>query len=429
MADFDSTTPVAVVGAGPYGLSLAAHLDHRNIQHRIFGKPMHTWQNLLPTMGLKSHAFATNVYVPEKGNRFVEYCRSHGRELAEPIPFTLFAEYGLWVQRRLVPQVEASQVTRISTAPGGFSVLLETGERLLAAQVVMATGWAHWERIPSVLAGLPKDLVSHTSHHSDYKEFRGKDVTVLGAGSSALEAATLLHARGARVRLLVRGGPPVFGLPPATRPLKERLLYPLSVLGPGRKNFLLERLPTGAHLLLSDERRVNLARTHLPALSAWWLRERFDGNVEVHLGCEVVGSGEAGSGLCLNVRRDGRTSWDIRTDHVVCGTGFEVDLDRHTLLDPAVARRLERIVKAPRLTRHFESSVPGLYFIGAGSTFSFGPLFRFVAGAAYAAPGLARHLARTVSAGRTAVARPRSTGLPTRGLGLVEDAVVAYHHR
>ena len=55
---------------------------------------MHTWQTLLPTMGLKSHDFATNVYVPEKGNRFVEYCRSHGRDLSEPIPFTLFAEYG-----------------------------------------------------------------------------------------------------------------------------------------------------------------------------------------------------------------------------------------------------------------------------------------------------------------------------------------------
>ena len=430
MGEFDSTTPVAVIGAGPYGLSLAAHLGHRSVEHRIFGKPMHSWQNLLPTMGLKSHDFATNVYVPEKGNRFVEYCRSHGKDLSEPIPFSLFAEYGLWVQRRLVAQVEESQATRITAAPGGFSVQLETGERLLAGQVVMATGWAHWERIPSVLAVLPRELVSHTSHHSDYTDFRGKDVTVLGAGSSALEAATLLHERGASVRLLARGGPPVFGLPPAPRrPLKERLLYPPSVLGPGRKNFLLERLPTAPHLLLSDQRRVHLTRTHLPALSAWWLRDRFDGNVDVHLGCEVIGAGEAGSGLRLNVRRDGHAGWNIQTDHVVCGTGFEVDVDRHTVLDPAVTGRLERIVRAPRLTRHFESSVPGLYFIGAGSTFSFGPLFRFVAGAAYAAPALAGHLARTASRGNTAVARSRSTGFATRGQGLVEDTVVAYRHR
>jgi len=35
----------------------------------------------------------------------------------------------------------------------------------------------------------------------------------------------------------------------------------------------------------------------------------------------------------------------------------------------------------------------GLYFIGPSSAFSFGPMFRFVAGAAYAVPVAARHLA------------------------------------
>src|ERR1700730_5855225 len=124
MGDFDSATGVAVVGAGPYGLSLAAHLDHRRLENGLFGKTMRTWQTLLPTMGLKSHDFATNIYVPESGNRFVEYCRSHGRDLSEPIPFKLLAEYGLWVQRRLVAQVEESQVTRITAAPGGFGVQL-----------------------------------------------------------------------------------------------------------------------------------------------------------------------------------------------------------------------------------------------------------------------------------------------------------------
>jgi hypothetical protein len=428
MGEFDAATRVAVVGAGPYGLSLAAHLDHRHVDHRIFGKPMRTWQQLLPTMGLKSHDFATNVYVPEEGNRFVEYARSYGKDLSEPIPFALFAEYGLWVQRRLVPQVEENLVIRVTAAPGGFAVLLETGERVFAEQVVMATGWAHWAQIPVLLEGLPRELVTHTSQHSDYEEFRGKDVTVLGAGSSALEAATLLSERGARVRLLVRGGPPIFGLPPGARPLKERLLYPGSVLGPGRRNFLLERLPTGPHLLMGDESRVNLTRSHLGPLSAWWLRERFEGNVEVHLSCEVVGAAEAASGLCLEVRRNGRPAGDILTDHVVSGTGFEVDVDRHTVLDAAITRRLDRIVRAPRLTRHFESSVAGLYFIGAGSIFSFGPLFRFVAGAAYTAPALAGHLART---GRTPKRQsvPRPAGVARRGIGLVQDAVVAHRHR
>jgi hypothetical protein len=174
---------------------------------------------------------------------------------------------------------------------------------------------------------------------------------------------------------------------------------------------------------------VALTRTHLPALSAWWLRERFEGNVEAHLGCEVVGASEAGSGLCLKFRQDGQAIRNLMTDHVVCGTGFEVDVDRHSVLDPTIAMRLERIVRAPRLTRHFESSVPGLYFVGAGSIFSFGPLFRFVAGAAYAAPALARHLARAGDSAKRAVPRRRSTVFGTRGVNLVEDAVVAHLHR
>jgi FAD-dependent urate hydroxylase len=412
MTEFDSATTVAIIGAGPYGLSLAAHLSHREVEHRIFGKPMQTWQNLLPTMGLKSHDFATNVYVPERGHRFVEWCRAHGRDLAEPIPFGLFAEYGLWVQRRLVPEVEEYRVTRVSAAPDGFRVALESGERLLARRVVMATGWAHWERMPEALAGVPEELASHASHHRDYTEYRGRDVTVLGAGASALEAATLLHERGASVRLLVRGGAPEFGLPPSARTLKERLLYPPSVLGPGRKNFLLERLPTAPHHLLSDERRVRLTRTHLGPLSAWWLRDRFEGRVEVHLGCEVASAAVGDSGLRLAVRRREGGGWELRTDHVVCGTGYEVDVDRHALLDPALARRLQRVVRAPRLTRHFESSVRGLYFLGAGSIFSFGPLFRFVAGGAYAAPALARHLSRTTGSGRRRAIRGRYLEAP-----------------
>lgn len=428
MNEFDAATRVVVVGAGPYGLSLAAHLDNRHIDHRIFGKPMQTWLQLPPTIGLKSHDFATNVYVPPKGNRFVEWARSQGKDLSEPILFSVFAEYGLWVQRRLVPQVEENHVTRISEAPGGFRVLLDTGESVFAEQVVMATGWAHWARTPSVLQGLPAELVTHTSQHSGYKDFRGKDVTVIGAGSSAVEAATLLSESGARVRLLVRGGAPLFGDPPQPRPLMDRLLFPATVLGPGRKNFLLERLPTAAHLFLTDEQRVDLTRTHLGPLTAWWLRDRFEGNVDVHLGCEVVGASETASALCLEVRRGGRPGGDLLTDHVVCGTGFEVDVDRHALLDGAMTSRVERIVRAPRLTRHFESSVPGLYFVGAASIFSFGPLFRFVCGAAYAAPVLAGHLAR---AGRKQN-RPsvhRRTFAAMRGVGVMQDALVAHMHR
>jgi hypothetical protein len=251
--------------------------------------------------------------------------------------------------------------------------------------------------MPSLFAGLPAELVSHTSDRSDLTPLRGKDVTVIGAGQSALEAATLLHEQGSSVRLLVRGGGAHFAPPPGPGPrsLIDRLRLPNTVLGPGRLNFFLWKVPMGVHVMLGESRRVRLTRTHLGPWGAWWLRHRFDGNVPVHPGCSVTAAEPAGSGLRLRVQRSGRPDWSLETEHVICGTGFEVDLDRHPVLDPALLVLIDRVERAPRLSGRFESSVSGLYFVGAASAFSFGPLTRFVAGAEYTAPTLARRLART----------------------------------
>jgi len=51
-------------------------------------------------------------------------------------------------------------------------------------------------------------------------------------------------------------------------------------------------------------------------------------------------------------------------------------------------------LRAPILTRNFESAVPGLYFIGLTAAASFGPLMRFTFGARYAARRLTRALIR-----------------------------------
>src|SRR6516165_2611793 len=54
-----------VIGSGPYGLSLAAHLASRKIEHRIFGHCMETWEkHMPPNMLLKSEGFASDLYAP-----------------------------------------------------------------------------------------------------------------------------------------------------------------------------------------------------------------------------------------------------------------------------------------------------------------------------------------------------------------------------
>jgi hypothetical protein len=176
------------------------------------------------------------------------------------------------------------------------------------------------------------------------------------------------------------------------RSIKERLRNPQSVVGPGRDNWVLEHFPSLMHYL-PERRRVRFTRRHLGPFGTWWLRDKIEGKVPVHTRAEIVQASEAEGRIRLTVRDDaGERQFD--TDHIVAGTGFEADLDRISFIDPALAARVARVERAPKLSSTFESSVPGLYFVGPVAAFSFGPLVRFVCGAAFAAPTVARHLKR-----------------------------------
>jgi cation diffusion facilitator CzcD-associated flavoprotein CzcO len=388
-----SPLEVAIVGAGPYGLSIAAHLRHNDVPFRIFGRPMGFWAGMPRGLCLKSFGFATTIANPQ-GLTFDGWCRERGLESREPCSIESFTAYGLWLQRTLVPEVEEQDVVRIVEHDGGFHLSLAGGEELRARRVVVAVGLRDLPRLPAALADLPTALVSHTSVLSSYAHLAGKDVCVVGAGQSALEAATLLHECGARPRLLVRGAGPVFHTrTPVVRSLLARVRDPLTVLGAGRRHWVLQHFPMLPHYT-PEKRRVRFTRGYLGPAGTWWLRPRFEPHVPVHRQAEIVSAAPGASGVVLRVREAG-TEREMRTDHVVAGTGFEVDTDRLAFLAPDLRARIARIERAPRLDRHFQSSVPGLYFVGVLSMLSFGPLFRFVAGTAFTAPRLARRLAQT----------------------------------
>jgi cation diffusion facilitator CzcD-associated flavoprotein CzcO len=385
---------VAVIGAGPYGLSVAAHLQERGLSTRIFGQPMSFWRKMHPSINLKSFAWATNVYVPRPSYTFPEYCRARGLPDLEPCTMASFAAYGQWVQREVLPHADPVEVTDVRAHAGGFEITLADRERLLARRVVMAVGLTYFAHLPHVLEHLPDTLVSHTGQHTDLAHFAGKDVAVIGAGASALEAATILHEAGARPVLIARCESLVFHtrFDPG-RSIAERFRNPNSVLGPGRKSWVLGNFPMLLHYV-PQARRVRFTRAYLGPSGPWWLRERWDeARVPVHLRSEVDRATPRGDRLSLEVRSaDGRRT-TLEVDHVLAGTGYEPDVDRLTLLDPGLRARIDRVERGPALSRHFESSVPGLYFVGPATAFSFGPLFRFVAGAQFAAPAVARHVA------------------------------------
>jgi hypothetical protein len=390
-------TNVAIVGSGPYALSLAAHLSARGVEHRIFGPPMRFWHDMPRSIHLKSLAYATNVYVPFPGETFPEWCVANGLESYEPCTMASFAAYGSSMQRRFVSELEEVSVTRVSAHPhGSFELTLESEERLRARCVVFATGLTHLAYTPDVIRGLPGELASHTADHTDYARFSGKHVAVVGGGASAIEAGALVHEAGGRPVVLARGSEAVFhGRTPRDRPWLARLRHPSSALGFGLKSWALEVAPLAVHFL-SPGPRAGFVKTHLGPAAPWWIRGRFEGKVPLAVRTTVVRAERVGDRVRLALREEGRGKRIIEVDHVIAGTGFVPDVDRLAYLDPLFRLRLRRIERAPALSMRFESSVAGAYFLGPLTAPSFGPLFRFVAGASHAAPALARHLARSL---------------------------------
>jgi cation diffusion facilitator CzcD-associated flavoprotein CzcO len=385
---------VAIIGAGPYGISVAAWLNAKGIPNRIFGEPMKSWKVMPKGMYLKSLGFATSLSVPQAGMDFPAWLKQRGMESFEPITYASFAEYGEWIQQKFVPGVEKVDVSKLERNGAGFKLTLENGEILNARQVVVAVGLGPFQRMPKELEGLPRSLVSHTFGWDDYAPFAGKEVAVVGVGQSALEAAAKLHEQGAKPTILARG-PGIFfhTRMAAKRSIIEKLRNPLSVLGPGRKNWVFEKLPWALYYL-PDDRRVKLAMKYLGPVGSWWLQPRVEGKVPVVPNQEILSAKDVEGKIELKLRdKVSGKETERKFDHVISGTGFVHELDKLTFIEPGLRASLTRVKTAPKLTTDFESSVPRLYFVGPFSAYSFGPLFRFVCGVYYAAPHVVKRLA------------------------------------
>lgn len=385
---------VLVIGAGPYGLSISAHLRGRGIDHLIVGRPMDTWRNHMPAgMYLKSETFGTDMSCPQHGYDLPGYARSErieGIGRGNPLPLERFLDYSDWYIKQLVPDVTDVTVTEVKAANGGFQVAFADAESVSARSVVLATGVLPYRYIPPELSGLPSGLVSHTADHQQFDQFKGRRVAIVGSGSSALETAALLHEAGGEVHIVVRcPDGPLWG----TKPL------PLTPLVRIRENRLCEgwkcplwNSPT-AFRRLPRNVRAEKARTVLGPLGAWWLKPRVEGVVDILRKTQLRGAEANGSGVRLLLESpSGQSSLEV--DHVIAGTGFHVDIDRLDYLPQDLRARIDTFGGYPVLTRAAESNIPGLYFLGAPAAFGLGPSMRFIAGTHNVAAQLTRSVAR-----------------------------------
>jgi cation diffusion facilitator CzcD-associated flavoprotein CzcO len=392
----------AIIGAGPYGLSLAAHFRGQGIPFRIFGRPMDSWLAHMPKgMMLKSDGFASNISDPGGQLTLEKFCAERGIQYGHtgiPVRLETFTEYGLAFQERMVPELEDKMVVKIERSPDGYVLQLEDGERFKVREVVLAVGITHYEHVPETFAHLPAEFLSHSARHHDVEQFRGRSVVVIGGGSSALDWAALLYDAGANVQLVARQAALKFHGKPTgkQRSLWQRIQAPQTGLGPGWRSSFYANAPGTFHRL-PESLRLEIVRRTLGPSGGWFVRDRVMEHVPLLLGYTPEKVEVRDGKVHLHVRAQDASMRELQADHIIAATGYKVNLERLTFLSPEIRSKLKTVESSPVLSATFESSMPGLYFVGVTAANSFGPVMRFAFGAEFAAYTVTRALVKSVS--------------------------------
>src|SRR5215472_769149 len=358
-----TTCDVAIVGAGPYGLSAAAHLKAANgLDIRVFGEPMSFWERHMPKfMLLRSPLAGSHLSDPGQDLTLQGYQASTGNAITSPLPLSRFVDYGRWFQSQAVPDTDPRKIERIEKNGAGFRLTAEDGEVCKARCVIVAAGIVPFAWRPEEFKHAPRELASHSCDHRDLKNFAGKKVAVIGGGQSALESAALLHESGADVEVLIRA--------PIVRWLWRhkwfhtfkpvaRLLYAPADVGQAGLSHLVARPNLFRCLPRSIQNKWG-KRAIRPA-GAGWLNPRCE-PIRITTSRFVTSAVPQGGRLALTLN-DGTAR---QVDHVLMATGYRVNISRYPFLPSALLKTIDIVNGHPRLNNRFECSVEGLHFLGA----------------------------------------------------------------
>jgi hypothetical protein len=378
-----------IIGAGPQGLAVASWLRHEGVSPLVFGETMAFWTRHMPDgMLLRSSKRTSSIADPERRRRLEDYDQERGEEVPEPIPIEAYLEYGRWYQEREVPEIQEERITTVAPMTGGFRLRTARGDELGAENVVVAAGMEPFAWRPPEFAELPQDRVSHPFDHASLSSFAGQRVVVVGAGQSGLESAALLAEAGAEVEVLVRKDFVTWITPTVEKTttfarLADRLLYPPIDVG-SRGSAWVAAVPD-VFRWLPRSLRAGIAYDILQPMGAGWLEDRL-ADVPIQRQRAIRAAAASNGGLRLELD-DGSVR---EADHLLLATGYRVDVRRYSFLSPELLERLSVLDGYPRLGTGLESSVRGLYFVGAAAARTFGPVMRFVTGSWFAAPAVAR---------------------------------------
>lgn len=375
--------PVLILGAGPFGIAMAAEARSLGIGHVVVGRPMSFWQQHMPAgMLLRS---GCDWHLDPNGRdaieRFLEM-RGQTSSDVEPLSLPLYLEYAQWFMdvHEILPR--QAEVTRLDEIDGRFEATLNGSTVLRADRVLLALGFASFAHIPEELAALvPAERSSHTCNCPDPSQFCTQRVLIVGGRQSAFEFAALLAEAGAaEVHVCHRHDTPAF------------VESDWTWVGP-----LLERVASepGWYRRLSSSERESLdarfwAEGRLK-LEPWlWPRVNRK-EIQIRPRTNVVGVSETGEALRVQLNR-GET---LEVDHVLYATGYKPDLQRVPLLrDGNLLDRIECCKGFPVLDDNLQTTLPGLFVTSLLAARDFGLFFAFTAAVRASARIVGRGLCR-----------------------------------
>jgi hypothetical protein len=380
---------VAIVGAGPYGLAVAAACTAAGHAAVVFGPPMETWRQMPAEMELRAAWREMALARAGRPGSLEEWCESVGVTPHEPMTVTEFIAYATWFADRYVADHVAALVTSVESREDGSLSVHAGGAEWRVSDVVVAPGIGPFPHVPDVFADAIEDTRVGFAAGSERTDLRGLRVAVIGAGQSAVEAAAAAVRSGAETTMLARSTVHWFAdhEPSHPRgPLQRRLFelaYPAVGYGPPPLNRLVLHPDLFARLPVALRRRLT-GRLLRPGASPW-LKEGVVGKATIEEGVEVVAAacGESAVQLMLS---DGRR---LEFDRVQLGTGYRFRLDRLAFLSTELRDRIRVEHGWPTLDHAFRTTEPRIRLVGYPAEGRFGALARFVLGVPFTAARIA----------------------------------------
>ncbi|WP_166831290.1 NAD(P)-binding domain-containing protein [Thalassoroseus pseudoceratinae] len=371
--------PVAVLGAGPYGLAIANELQRRGIPFRVFGQPFHLWQErTLSDVFLRSDLQASEIYTHDGRFSLQGFLADRPSDLATiashqgRIPVSAFRDYLTWVQSQLTFNIERTQVVNVVADGHYFRIKTNLDEEFAARNIVIATGIGAFATLPTALGRLNSPRVIHAWSVEKYADLNSSRVCVVGSGQSAGEAVEQLRKHNETT--WIYRSEPIFHLDPLNLP---RPIFQF-VLRASNKACYFPRI------LRRAAKKVFVGSTMTPDLKPSVYADdvdRFKADVN--------------SLDWIDRQSDIYSAkLDRCFDAVVCCTGYRLDAKRLPFLEQKLRDRLICENGMPRLSKDFESSAPGIYIAGALAEGSHGPAQRFLIGNRHAAIAISQGIAQ-----------------------------------